>query len=120
MTTRDERMRKFDRTERFGRRDRNSRSEGRFERKGRNDRKDSGLEFHKVVCAKCGARCEVPFRPSGDKPVYCRDCFKKNEQPESRGRDNYRKQDRPERSEASELREINRKLDLIMEAMELR
>ena len=29
-----------------------------------------------AVCAACGKDTMVPFQPSGDKPVYCRDCFK--------------------------------------------
>lgn len=32
-------------------------------------------EFTQVVCAGCGATTEVPFKPTGVKPVYCRDCF---------------------------------------------
>lgn len=35
-------------------------------------------EMHKTICAACGAETEVPFRPSGDRPVYCRDCFARN------------------------------------------
>lgn len=31
--------------------------------------------MHKTVCSECDKSCEVPFRPSGDKPVYCNDCF---------------------------------------------
>ncbi len=31
---------------------------------------------HRAVCAKCGKTCEVPFKPTGDKPVYCSECFK--------------------------------------------
>ncbi len=38
---------------------------------------DGPKEMHKAVCAKCGKTCEVPFRPSGDRPVYCHDCFDK-------------------------------------------
>lgn len=34
-------------------------------------------EMFKAVCANCGRECEVPFRPSGDKPVYCSDCYEK-------------------------------------------
>jgi CxxC-x17-CxxC domain-containing protein len=34
-------------------------------------------EMHKAICSNCGKSCEVPFRPSGDKPVYCSDCFGK-------------------------------------------
>ena len=30
---------------------------------------------YSLVCASCGANATVPFRPSGDRPVYCSDCF---------------------------------------------
>lgn len=39
---------------------------------------DGPKEMHKAVCADCGNECEVPFKPSGDRPVYCRDCFSKH------------------------------------------
>ncbi len=32
-------------------------------------------EMHQAVCSKCGRTCEVPFRPNGKKPVYCKECF---------------------------------------------
>ncbi len=32
-------------------------------------------EMHNATCAACGKSCQVPFQPSGDKPVYCSDCF---------------------------------------------
>ena len=28
-----------------------------------------------AVCSNCGKKCQVPFRPDGEKPVYCKDCF---------------------------------------------
>lgn len=31
----------------------------------------------KAVCSNCGKECEVPFRPTNGKPVYCSDCFEK-------------------------------------------
>jgi CxxC-x17-CxxC domain-containing protein len=31
--------------------------------------------LYQAVCADCCKRCEVPFRPSGDRPVYCPECF---------------------------------------------
>lgn len=55
-----------------------------------NDRRQT---MHKVVCSACGKDCEVPFKPTGDKPVYCNDCFrsKRNEEPRrSGGRDSGR------------------------------
>jgi len=33
--------------------------------------------MHSAVCADCGQSCEVPFKPTGDKPVYCNNCFGK-------------------------------------------
>ena len=35
-------------------------------------------DMHDAVCATCGIETQVPFRPSGERPVYCRDCFKNN------------------------------------------
>ncbi len=34
-------------------------------------------EMHKATCSDCGEECEVPFKPTEGKPVYCRDCFRK-------------------------------------------
>lgn len=43
-------------------------------------------EMHDVVCAQCGKNTQVPFRPSGDRPVYCSDCFSKQPSQASRSR----------------------------------
>ena len=34
-------------------------------------------EMHKATCSECGQECEVPFKPTEGKPVYCRECFRK-------------------------------------------
>ncbi len=31
--------------------------------------------MYTVTCSRCGGVAEVPFRPRGDKPVYCANCF---------------------------------------------
>ena len=31
--------------------------------------------MHKATCAECGKQCEVPFKPTGEKPVFCSTCF---------------------------------------------
>ncbi|MCX5686857.1 MAG: hypothetical protein NTW09_05325 [Candidatus Omnitrophica bacterium] len=47
--------------------------------------------LHKAVCADCNKECEVPFRPSQDRPVYCRDCFSKRKVDSSfKGKDDFR------------------------------
>jgi len=35
-------------------------------------------EMHKATCADCKQETEVPFVPSGDRPVYCRECYAKH------------------------------------------
>lgn len=32
-------------------------------------------QMYPAVCAACGKETTVPFQPSGEKPVYCRDCY---------------------------------------------
>mgnify|MGYP001597365666 CR=1 FL=1 len=79
-------------------------------------------EMHKAICSTCGNECEVPFKPSGDKPVYCRDCFAKNRSHDNdrsfgrANRDN-RESPRPEFKRFNEDRPIqtprNNELDVI-------
>ena len=55
---------------------------------GDDDKKEHGQshgggdrEMHKTVCSDCGQECEVPFKPTEGRPVYCRECFKKHRKP---------------------------------------
>ena len=58
------------------------RSSGGFGRRsgGRFGDRDAGRPSQKydATCAKCGKRCQVPFKPSGSKPVLCSDCFRQS------------------------------------------
>jgi CxxC-x17-CxxC domain-containing protein len=42
---------------------------------GRGGYQGGERQMHHAVCQSCGADTTVPFKPSGDKPVYCRDCY---------------------------------------------
>jgi CxxC-x17-CxxC domain-containing protein len=33
-------------------------------------------EMFDAVCARCGKDTQVPFRPTGARPVFCSDCFR--------------------------------------------
>ena len=46
----------------------------RGENRGFNDRP---REMHDAVCDKCKQKCQVPFKPTEGKPVYCKECYKK-------------------------------------------
>ncbi len=39
---------------------------------GRQDR-----QMYEAVCAECGQTAQVPFKPTNDRPVYCKDCYAK-------------------------------------------
>jgi len=50
-----------------------------YDRDRRGGRRDFGpREMHKAVCSDCGEECEVPFKPTEGRPVYCRDCYQKH------------------------------------------
>jgi len=35
-------------------------------------------QLYTITCSDCGDEAQVPFQPSGDRPVYCRDCYQKH------------------------------------------
>jgi CxxC-x17-CxxC domain-containing protein len=83
-----------------------------------------------ATCSECGNRCEVPFRPSGEKPVYCNNCFAasrgdspRGDRNESRGGDNFFENKKPEfkKPEVSkaEFDALNSKLDRILKTLEI-
>ena len=46
--------------------------------RGRSDYgRDRDRQMYSAVCDKCGKDCQVPFKPSGDKPIYCRTVLSK-------------------------------------------
>lgn len=86
-------------------------------------------ELHQATCSQCGKPCEVPFKPNGKRPVFCRDCFKKNDAPaygkpsyskSSYGRPSPYKTSAPKKEAdySAALEEINAKLNKILRALE--
>ena len=56
--------------------------------------RDSGRPsiMHKAICSECGKECELPFKPTGNKPVFCSNCFgNKTNSNRSSGRDSKNK-----------------------------
>lgn len=95
-------------------------------------------EMFDAVCSECGNACQVPFRPNGKKPVLCSHCFgKESGGPVSRPmgrfdgsrREKARMRDRGQLApagangpagagNADQLREINDKLDIILDLLQ--
>ena len=70
----------------------------------RNNRNRRDVEMTKVTCSSCGVKCEVPFKPTSAKPVYCDDCFAKKDSSKPSKQD---------------FDKINEKLDKIMKALKI-
>ncbi len=90
---------------------------------GRDGNRSQRPTMHRAVCDECGRDCEVPFKPSGDKPIYCSKCFedvdpKKNERGSSR---DFKK---PSTTSVDlsplkkELSSVNEKLDVLIEILQ--
>jgi len=75
------------------------------------------LEMHDTICSKCKQPCQVPFRPTGDKPVFCSDCFR-NEGGSSSSSSFSPRRDRPSSPSSGmsqeQFKQINAKLDKII------
>ena len=91
-----------------------------------------------ATCSECNKTCEVPFRPNGSKPVYCKDCFGAKKGAPGPSNDRYEKRDfsghaHPSRDERPQVKQerdsridelksqmdsMQSKLDRILRAME--
>ena len=49
-------------------------------RKNFKQQKRASRQMFSVTCADCGQETQVPFNPTGKKPVYCQDCFSKHKE----------------------------------------
>jgi len=86
---------------------------------------DGPREMFKTVCSNCGKECEVPFKPTSGKPVYCSDCFEKmggrnTDSGRNDRTERTERSERPERREAprennsGQFNDLNAKLDKII------
>jgi len=90
----------------------NSRPSYGGDRNDRDDRRErpsygADKQMFKAVCSKCNEDCEVPFRPTSSKPVYCSNCFEKGGNTKGGVQS------------SEELKTINVKLDMIMTSLGL-
>ena len=81
--------------------DRDKKNRTNFGSKNRRD-----FKMTKVICSSCGKDCEVPFKPTTNKPLFCDNCFSKEgsslSKPSSR-----------------DFEIINKKLDKIIKALNI-
>jgi len=84
-----------------------------------NDRGDRPM--YTAICSNCGKECQVPFRPTNGKPVYCSDCFEKmgnrsdSRRPE---RSDFRPQNSGFDSNKAQFDALNAKMDRILNLLQ--
>jgi len=94
-----------------------------FDRPRHNDRGREGQGYsqrslYKIICADCNKQSEIPFKPSPDRPVYCKECFsrrKNSGSPFNARRENkiverdFTRERRPEKQHVEEPKETVKK-----------
>ncbi len=101
---------------------------------GGRDRDSRPQVMHPATCSGCGKSCEVPFRPTGEKPVFCRDCFTaqggsqggdrgdRNDRFDRKPRRDFSSNDRPARSapqNSGSNDELKKQLELLNSKLEI-
>jgi CxxC-x17-CxxC domain-containing protein len=75
--------------------------------------------MYDVICSRCKKECQVPFRPTGSKPVLCSECFRG----EGKVNSEYSASSSSSSGSSSEqFKQINSKLDkilLVLQQLEL-
>jgi CxxC-x17-CxxC domain-containing protein len=64
---------------------------------------DGPREMHKAVCSECKQECEVPFKPTEGRPVFCKDCFMKQKGIKPRREEKSESKDSEESEETEEF-----------------
>ena len=85
-------------------------SKSNFNRYSRGDSAKSKFQekrMHLAICADCGTECEVPFRPTPGKPIYCKHCFRKGDSSGGKKTEQFREQ----------FERVNAKLDAILKLL---
>lgn len=98
------------------------------------DRDRGPVTMHKATCDQCHKPCEVPFRPTEGKPVYCNECFGGKKESGDRGGDRFPRKSfdsaRPARNDFAhsanrgsdegvkkQLEALNAKMDQLIKAL---
>jgi len=75
-------------------------------------------EMYDTICDKCKKECQVPFRPSGNKPILCSNCFKN----EDSSRDNFSPKNQNNQNQSGmsseQFNTLNKKLDKILSRLQ--
>ncbi len=97
-----------------------------------------GASMHRATCSACGKQCEVPFKPTGSRPIFCSMCFQKEgdsnhkrsnsmnsgrsmmSEKRSYKTDSNKYEGRNTDNTSEQFRVINTKLDAILEALDVR
>jgi len=74
-------------------------------------------EMFDVTCDKCKSQCQVPFKPSNNKPVLCSNCFSKDKESGNSGSRNNNSVTQGGVSQ-EQFNQLNTKLDKIIKILQ--
>lgn len=87
-----------------------------FSRDSGRDRDSNRPQMYRATCAECGDSCEVPFKPTGGKPVFCSNCFRKEDKKPSHSH-THSESKKPDQFK-EQLEKLNYKLDKILKLLD--
>lgn len=103
---------------------------GRSSFKKSSDSRSDSREMFSTICSECGKACGVPFKPTDNRPVLCKGCFKKQQDDgsynkrEDRGgfsKSNFSggRHEMPQnnRQDSAQFEALNNKLDEVLEIL---
>ncbi len=77
------------------------------------------ITLHEAICDQCGNACEIPFRPTPGKLVYCNECFQDKREDGSHAGDvrftpkNALRPETPTRIVPENMGEVKKQLELL-------
>lgn len=87
---------------------------GRFSDRGRS----GDRQMHQATCDKCGKDCEVPFKPTAGKPIYCNNCFGKSSDRRERHGGGDRRGGGGNDQISQQLKSLSNKLDRVISLLD--
>lgn len=83
--------------------------------------RDEDRRMYQATCSDCGNDCEVPFKPTGSKPVLCTNCFRGSRDREDarpQRRSSFQREDRGNQSSGVSQEHIDQQFAMLNEKLD--
>lgn len=75
-------------------------------------------KMFRATCSDCGNDCEVPFKPTGSKPVLCSNCFTKSNDDGRPQRRNFEREERSPQPHGVSQAHFDQQIELLNDKLD--